>query len=156
VREGVVAGLLHDRRSARRAGLPPTGHGRCSSFREPVRPRMGCTFVAPGRFAPSEVLEGLRDGIYVRRMEAGAVDTPNGRATFRVTDADRIRGGRLGEPLRPHVLLVEGAAVLSRIERIGADLAFDTCIGGCHRDGQPLAISVGAPTMCIGVACVLT
>ena len=152
IRDGRVAGWLHDSRTAQAANKPPTGHGRCSSYREPIQPRMGCTFVAPGKHEPAELLQGVREGVYVRRMEAGTTDTRSGRAVFRVTDSDRIQNGRIDAPLRPHLLFVNGARVLAAADRIANDLAFDSCIGSCHRKGQPLSISVGAPTMWIGLA----
>jgi hypothetical protein len=40
------------------------------------------------------------------------------------------------------------------VSHIARDVAFDTCVGTCLRDGQPLATSVGAPTFCIGMATV--
>jgi len=155
IRSGRVVARLHDRRSARAAGQSPNGHGRCASFREPPRPRMGCTFVAAGPMDPEEVFQGVADGIYVRRMEAGSTSPSTGRAVFRVGDADRIRDGRIAEPLLPHLLEVDGATTLRQTRSIAGDLLFDTCIGTCHRDGQPLAITVGAPTICIGLATVL-
>ena len=53
------------------------------------------------------------------------------------------------------LLPVDGPAALRQTSKIADDLMFDTCIGACHRDGQPLAITVGAPTICIGLATVL-
>lgn len=152
LRGGRVQGLLHDRRTAQKVGRPPTGHGRRSSFRDPVLPRMGCTFIAPGSLSAEDVLQGIDEGVYVRRMEAATTSTVTGEATFRVTDADRIRCGSLDVPLRPFLLCVDGARALHDVLRIGDDLSFDVCIGSCHRDGQPLSISVGAPTICIGLA----
>jgi TldD protein len=152
VRDGRVAGWLLDRESANRTGRKATGHGRCSSFREKVRARMGCTFVGPGRLEAPEVIAGVRTGLYVRRMEAGKTDIKTGRALFRVTDSDLILNGKLDEPLVPHLLRVDGASALSTVDRIADDLRFDSCIGSCHRDGQALAISVGAPTFWIGRA----
>jgi len=152
IRDGRVADWLHDTRTAREVGRATTGHGRCATYRDPIRPRMGCTFVAPGECGPDELLRAVREGVYVRRMESATTDTKTGRAVFRVTDADRIREGRIDAPLRPHLLFVNGARVLAAADRVAADLAFDTCVGSCHRDGQALAISVGAPTMWIGSA----
>jgi TldD protein len=150
IRSGRVAGRLHDSRTADRAGQVPTGHGRCSSYREPVRPRMGCTFVAAGRWSAEEILYSVDDGVYIRRMEAANVDPSTGRAVFRVTDSDRIVGGKLDAPLHPHLLVVEGRNALAGMDRVADDLAFDTCVGSCIRDGQALAMSVGAPTICAG------
>ncbi len=151
VEEGRVAGLVHDRGTAGRAGVEPNGHGRRSSFQQRVRPRIGCTFLAPGRLDPAEVLEGLSRGIHVRRIETASVDTGRGLATFRVTDGDSIVNGRVETPLLPFLIEVPTLAALSMLDRVAADLAFDTCVGSCLRDGQPLATSVGAPTFRTGL-----
>jgi TldD protein len=154
--KGRVAGNLHDRSTADRTGKPATGHGRRASFREPVLPRMGATFVAAGRLHPEEVINGLARGIYVRRLEAASTDTRTGGAVFRVTDADLIVRGRVDAPLNSFLLLVQGEEALASVDRIAGDLEFDSCIGTCHKDGQPLPISVGAPTFRIGLARVVT
>lgn len=156
VRDGRVSGRLHDLRSAAHAGESPTGHGRRSSFRDTVRARMGCTFVAAGNEHPEAILRDTVDGVYVRRMEHAGTDVATGRALFQVSDADRIHHGRLGVPLRPHLLVVEARDALASLDRIGFDLAFDTCVGSCLRDGQPMSTSVGAPTFRIGLASVWT
>jgi TldD protein len=152
---GRVAGRLYDLRSAVRAGRPSTGHGRRASYRDAVQPRMGCTFVAPGDFHPEEVLAGIDTGIYVRRMEVATTDPRTGRAVFRVTDADRIARGRIEGPLVPHLLVAEGRRALSTMDRVANDVAFDTCVGTCVREGQALATSVGAPTFRIGLTSAL-
>lgn len=154
IQEGKVSGWLCDHRSATRTGRRPTGHGRRASFQEPVRPRMGCTFLGPGRRNPEEILEEISSGIYVRRMEAAHTEPALGTAHFRVTDADWIEQGRLRAPLSPFLLRMSALDALARLDRIADDVAFDTCIGSCIRDGQPLATSVGAPTCRIGLATV--
>ena len=149
---GCVVGALHDRTSAARDGARPTGHGRRASFREPVMPRMGCTYIAAGRAHANEILSSVERGVYIRRMEAASVDPRSGRAVFRVTDSDEVIDGRIAAPLFPYLWIVDGPCALASLQRIADDLEFDSCIGSCHRDGQALAISVGAPTICIGVS----
>jgi TldD protein len=156
VSEGRVTGLLHDRRSSSRLGAAPTGHGRRASYREPVRPRMGCTFLAAGRDEPGEIVADTTHGVHVRRMESASFDPSSGTAWFRVTDADRIDHGHIGDPLQPFLLRVNAFRALSSLDRTGSDLTFDTCIGSCLRDGQSIPVSVGAPTFRIGVATALS
>jgi len=151
LRGGRAVGWLQDRATARASGREPTGHGRRASFREPVRPRMGCTFLAAGRGDPAGALEGIEEGVYVRRMEAASTDTLSGSAVFRVSDADWIRHGRIVAPLAPHAMFVEGRVALRSMERVSGDLAFDVCVGSCLHHGQPLSVSVGAPTFRIGL-----
>jgi TldD protein len=112
---------------------------------------MGCTFIESGSDDPVDVLRSTRTGVFIRRLVGGHTDPISGRAAFMVSDADRIVDGRLVEPLDVFVLELDGLASWKSIDRVAHDLAFDTCIGSCVRDGQPLAVSVGAPTIRIGV-----
>jgi TldD protein len=151
VANGRIVSCLHDRSTARSMGVQSTGHGRRATFRDPTRPRMACTFIGPGTTSAAELLRGVRDGIYVRRMEAGCTNPRTGRSVFRVVDADRIHNGTIDVAVEAHVLEIDARRAVTDLQ-IGDDLAFDTCIGSCHRDGQTLITSVGAPTVCIGLA----
>jgi len=155
VRAGRIAGKLHDRKTARVWSERPTGHGRRSSYLEPVRPRMGCTFLAAGRIDPAEVVEGTREGVYIRRMEAAAVDPASGVALFRVYDADRIHEGKIDHPLSVFLMRADLKTTLVSLDLIASDLVFDSCVGSCLRDGQPVAVSVGTPTFRVGSVRVL-
>lgn len=151
---GQPAGMLLDRSSASAHNAISTGHGRRSSYLEAVLPRMGCTFIDSGDDDPAEVLRSTRRGVFIRRLVAGHTDPFAGSATFVVSDSDRIVDGRLAGPVDAFVLELEGLDAWRSIDRIAHDLAFDTCVGSCVRDGQSLAVSVGAPTIRIGVVTV--
>lgn len=153
---GRVVGRLHDRRSAAVDGATASGHGRRASHRDGVWPRMGCTFVAAGTRHPKAVIEGVRRGVMVRRMEAAHVDPRSGRAAFRVTDADAIENGVVSYALRPFLMHVDALRCFADDPRVADDLEFDVCVGSCHRAGQTLAVSVGAPTMWIGVVGIIS
>jgi TldD protein len=146
IERGKVVGFVSDLTTARRGSFPASGHGRRSSYRERVLPRMGCTFLTPGSRARQEIVSATRRGILVRRMEAAMVDPIAGRAILRVTDADTIVDGRRGSALLPFMLEVDLVSGLSSIDLVADDLEFDRCMGSCLRDGQPLTTSVGAPT----------
>jgi TldD protein len=112
---------------------------------------MGCTFIDSGDDDPADVLRSTRRGVFIRRLVAGHTDPFAGRSTFVISDSDRIVDGRLAGPLDAFVLELDGFEAWRSIDRIAHDLAFDTCVGSCVRDGQSLAVSVGAPTIRIGV-----
>lgn len=150
VRGGRVEGVLLDRRCARASGAAPTGHGRRASYRDPVRPRMGATFLAAGAATEEEAVAITRTGVYVRRMSSGRCDPATGTATFRVTDADAIDHGRLSHAVRPFLMTVTPSRIGLSIDAIASEIAFDACIGSCLRAGQPLSTSVGAPTFRLG------
>jgi len=154
--EGRIVGHLLDRASANALGGCPTGHARRSSYLAPIRPRMGCTFIAAGRLDPREILDSVDRGVYVRRMDAAAVDLDAGAATFRVTDADDVERGAIGDPLDPFLMTLTVADLIGSLDRIGNDLEFDVCVGSCVREGQPLSTSVGAPTIRLRSASILS
>lgn len=140
--------LIEEGRVAQRIGV---GRLRRSAFPEPARPRMGCTFVTTGSATADEALQGVASGLYIRRLEAASIDPRSGRAMFRVVDADLIREGSIAEPIHACLLSMTAAQVLRGFECIADDLEFDTCLGTCFKDGQPLAVSVGAPTCRLGL-----
>ena len=148
---GRPVGALVDRATASALGKPSTGNGRRSSYLEAVQPRMGCTFIASGKDDPDEIVRSTQSGVFIRRLGGGHADPATGRATFIVSDADRIIDGRLAGPLDAFIVELDGVESWSSIDRVAHDLAFDTCIGSCVRGGQPIAVSVGAPTIRIGV-----
>jgi TldD protein len=151
---GRVVGMLLDQSSASTLGTISTGHGRRSSYLEAVRPRMGCTFIAAGIDTSEDILRATSSGVFIRRLAGGHTDPITGRASFVVSDADRIVGGKLAEPLNAFVMELDGVESLGSLDRVAHDIAFDTCVGSCLRDGQPIAVSVGAPTIRIGVVTV--
>jgi TldD protein len=132
---------------------PSSGHARRASFAEPALPRMGATFLTPGRLHPEEVRAGVARGVYIRRMVVGTTDPAEGKATFEVTDADMLIGGQCEAPLTPF-LLHASLDDLVTLDRIADDLTFDPCIGVCVREGQAMASSVGAPTFRLGLVTV--
>jgi TldD protein len=154
VEDGRQVGLLLDRASANALGKLPTGHGRRASYLDAVRARMGCTVIMSGSDDPTEILRSTRSGVYVRRLVGGDTDPRSGRASFLVSDSDRIDGGRIAEPFGPFILELDGQTSWSSIDRVGDDFELDTCIGTCIREGQPIVVSVGAPTIRIGVVTV--
>lgn len=151
IEAGHVVGRIHDLETAITCGETPTGHGRCAGFQEEVLPRLGCTFLAPGRDRPADLVADVGRGIYVRRLEAASVRPDVGLATFVVSDADLIERGRIVAPLRPFVMGVASLRALAALDGIGDDLEFDRCIGSCLREGQPMVTTVGAPTFRIGL-----
>jgi TldD protein len=151
VEDGRVAGLLHDLTTALTSAAEPTGHGRRGSYLDGVLPRMGCTYLEGGDEDPRAIVSRTTRGIYIRRIASADTIPRIGRGTFIVTDADWIDGGALGEPLRPFPIVIDAEETLRTLDAIGSDLAFDHCIGSCVRDGQPVATSVGAPTIRLGV-----
>jgi TldD protein len=145
---GILKGFLHDRLSAMKDGVAPTGNGRRESYRHKPIPRMTNTLILPGNTAPGEILSGADRGLEVVKMGGGQVNTVTGDFMFEVAEGYRIEGGKRGEPVRGATITGNGPEVLSMIDRVGSDLGFG--IGTCGKDGQGVPVGDAQPTLSIG------
>jgi TldD protein len=149
IEDGILKGYLHDRLNARLMGMEPTGNGRRESFAYAPMPRMTNTFMLAGKDDPDDLLGRVKDGIYAKSFGGGQVDITSGKFVFTCTEAYRIRGGRIAEPVKGATLIGDGPTVLTRVKGIGNDLALDEGIGICGKGGQSVPAGVGQPTLLI-------
>jgi len=149
IEDGILKGYLQDRLNARLMGMEPTGNGRRESFAHAPMPRMTNTFMLGGTDDPDELLGRVKDGIYAKSFGGGQVDITSGKFVFSCTEAYRIRGGKIAEPIKGATLIGDGPTVLTRVKGIGNDLALDEGIGVCGKGGQSVPAGVGQPTLLI-------
>ena len=144
---GVLRGYLHDRLNAKLMGMAPTGNGRRESYAHLPMPRMTNTFMLPGEEDPQDIIRSVDRGIYAVSFGGGQVDITSGKFVFSASEAYRIEAGRIGAPLKGATLIGNGPDVLTRVSRVGNDLAFDRGVGTCGKDGQSVPVGVGLPTI---------
>jgi TldD protein len=149
IEDGILKGYLQDRLNARLMGMEPTGNGRRESFAHAPMPRMTNTFMLAGKDDPAELVERVKDGIYAKSFGGGQVDITSGKFVFSCTEAYRIRGGKIAEPVKGATLIGDGPTVLTRVKGIGNDLALDEGVGVCGKAGQSIPAGVGQPTLLI-------
>ncbi|MBJ6799372.1 TldD/PmbA family protein [Geomonas propionica] len=147
VENGILKGYLYDRLSALKAGGASTGNGRRESYRNRPIVRMTNTLIAPGVSDPGEILRSVPNGLFVKRMGGGQVNTVNGDFVFEVTEGYLIENGAIAEPVRGATLAGNGPEVLRQIAMVGSDLGFG--IGTCGKDGQGVPVSDAQPTLLI-------
>ncbi len=147
IEDGILRGYLQDRLNARLMGMAPTGNGRRESYAHLPMPRMTNTFMLAGQDDPADIVRSVDRGIYAVNFGGGQVDITSGKFVFSASEAYRIEGGRVGAPLKGATLIGNGPDVLTRVSRIGADLALDRGVGTCGKDGQSVPVGVGLPTL---------
>jgi TldD protein len=147
IEDGILRGYLQDRLNAQLMGMAPTGNGRRESYAHLPMPRMTNTFMLAGQDDPADIVRSVDRGIYAVNFGGGQVDITSGKFVFSASEAYRIEGGRVGEPLKGATLIGNGPDVLTRVSRIGNDLALDRGVGTCGKDGQSVPVGVGMPTI---------
>jgi len=98
---------------------------------------------------PADILVSCKRGIYAVSFGGGQVDITNGKFVFSCTEAYKIENGKIGAPVKGATLIGNGPDVLTKVSRIGNDMALDPGIGTCGKAGQGVPVGVGQPTLMI-------
>ncbi|MBN2653898.1 MAG: TldD/PmbA family protein [Nitrospirae bacterium] len=145
VKDGILQGFMYDKLSALQDQAKSTGNGRRESFHHRPIPRMSNTYIAPGESSPESVVKSIPNGLFVKKMGGGQVNTVNGDFVFEVQEGYMIQNGAVCEPVRGATLIGNGPEALMSIDMVGSDLGFS--IGTCGKDGQGVPVSDAMPTL---------
>lgn len=147
IENGILRSYMYDRLTAGKDGHHLTGNGRRQSFAHRPIPRMTNTYIAPGQTEPEEIIARVQNGLLVKKMGGGQVNTTTGDFVFDVSEAYLIEKGKITVPIRGATLTGNGPEALREIELVGNDLGFG--IGTCGKDGQGVPVSDAQPTILI-------
>jgi TldD protein len=147
IENGILRTYMQDKQNARLMGMAPTGNGRRQSFAHLPMPRMTNTFMLSGEHDPGEILESVEKGLYAVNFAGGQVDITSGRFVFSASEAYLVENGRVTRPVRGATLIGNGPDVMTRVSMIGNDLALDSGVGVCGKEGQSVPVGVGQPTL---------
>jgi TldD protein len=147
IENGVLKGYLQDSLNARLMKVPVTGNGRRESFAHIPMPRMTNTYMLNGGCDPREIIASVRNGLYAVNFGGGQVDITSGKFVFSASEAYLIEAGQVTCPVKGATLIGNGPDALTRVAMIGNDMALDSGIGTCGKEGQSVPVGVGQPTL---------
>jgi TldD protein len=141
IKDGVVTGLMHNRETAQKFNVAPTGNARAEDFRvEPII-RMRNTFMAPRDYSLEELVEDIRSGYYFKSFRGGQANL-DGTFQVGIQEAYEIVNGEIGEPVRNASISGNTLETLFKVDAVGKD--FELCPGRCGK-GQTAFICDGGP-----------
>ena len=147
IEDGVLRGYMQDSLNARLMKMPLTGNARRESFAHVTLPRMTNTYMLAGTHDPKEIIASVKQGLYATNFGGGQVDITNGKFVFSAAEAYLIEDGKVTHPVKGATLIGNGPDALTRVRMIGNDLALDSGIGTCGKEGQSVPVGVGQPTL---------
>jgi TldD protein len=147
IEDGVLRGYMQDSLNARLMKMPLTGNARRESFAHLTMPRMTNTYMLAGPHDPQEIIRSVKKGLYATNFGGGQVDITNGKFVFSTAEAYLIENGQVTHPVKGATLIGNGPDALTRVSMIGNDLALDSGIGTCGKEGQSVPVGVGQPTL---------
>ena len=149
IERGILKGYMQDKHNSRLMGVAATGNGRRESYAHLPMPRMTNTYMLGGDRDPEEIIASVDKGIYAAQFGGGQVDITNGKFVFSASQAYKIENGKITTPVKGATIIGNGPDVLTRVSMVGNDMALDSGIGTCGKDGQSVPAGVGHPTILI-------
>jgi TldD protein len=147
IEDGILQGYIQDAMNARLMGVRPTGNGRRESYAHLPMPRMTNTYMLGGDKSPEEILASMDKGLYATNFGGGQVDITSGKFVFSTSQAWWVEKGKLQYPVKGATLVGNGPDALTRVSLIGNDMALDSGVGTCGKEGQSVPVGVGQPTL---------
>jgi TldD protein len=141
IEKGTLTGLMHNRETACKLNMEPTGNARTENFRfEPII-RMRNTYLAPKDRTFKELVEDVDFGYYLKSFRGGQANL-DGTFQVGVQEAYEIVKGELGAPVRNTSISGNTLETLHEIDAVGRD--FELWPGRCGK-GQTAFICDGGP-----------
>ena len=147
IEDGILIGYLQDAMNARLMGVKPTGNGRRESYAHVPIPRMTNTYMLAGDKSPEEIVASIKKGLYATNFGGGQVDITSGKFVFSTSQAYWVENGKILYPVKGATLVGSGPECLKRVSMIGNDMALDSGVGTCGKEGQSVPVGVGQPTL---------
>jgi len=147
IEDGILRGYIQDSLNARLMGVAPTGNGRRESYAHVPMPRMTNTYMLGGDRAPEEIVASITKGLYATNFGGGQVDITSGKFVFSASEAFWVEHGKILYPVKGATIVGNGPDALTRVTMIGNDMALDSGVGTCGKEGQSVPVGVGQPTL---------
>ncbi len=140
---GILRSYLHDRESAARFGVEPTGNARAWEYSDSPLIRMRNTYIVPGERELEDMIAEMQDGYLLDGPRNGQADS-TGEFMFGVSQAWRIRDGKRCELVRGVTISGIAFDVMRSVDAISRDFRWDLGSGHCGK-GQPAKVDAGGP-----------
>lgn len=144
IKNGLLAGRLHNAETAAELREDTTGNARAVNFEfEPIV-RMTTTYFEAGNMTKEELFAGVREGLFIDTINHGS-----GLSTYTLAPsmAYHIKDGKIGKPVQVSVISGNVFETFSLIDGISNKVELLSFVaGGCGKNAQyPLPVGFGGP-----------
>lgn len=143
IENGVLKSYLHNRETAAKFGVEPTGNARAFEYDNEPLIRMRNTYVEPGSTPLERMIGETDDGLLLVGAKNGQADA-NAEFMFAVAEVYPIQNGKLGPLHRGTTITGDAFEVLASVDAVGDQFAWELGSGYCGK-GQPAKVDAGGP-----------
>lgn len=144
IKDGILTGFMHNRETAERFGVAPTGNARAWSFSDEPLIRMRNTAVLPGKDSLEDMIASIDDGYYLIQTNNGQADL-TGEFMFGVVMGYEIKNGKLGRAILDTTVTGIAFDMLKTVDMVSNKVAWNSS-GFCGKK-QMIPVGLGGPEL---------
>lgn len=146
INKGILTGILHNRKTAAKAGTQSTGNGFRSGYRGSVSVGPTNLYIEPGDSDLAALLSQAGSGLYIKELAGLHAGANIVSGDFSLScEGYVIENGKIGRAVDQITLADNFYLLLNKIQKIGSDLYFDP---------PSDAGSIGSPSLFISDAAI--
>jgi TldD protein len=144
IERGMLKSFMHNKETAMRLGMEPTGNARAFTFADEPLVRMRNTAILPGDSKLEDMIAAVDDGYYLMRSSNGQADS-TGEFMFGVVLGYEIKKGKLGRALRDTTVSGVAFDMLKTVTAVSSDMSWSS--GGMCGKKQLIPVGMGGPAI---------
>ena len=144
IKKGILKGYLHNRESAEKFGVKPTGNARAWEFSDEPLIRMRNTAILPGKDKLEDMIASIDDGYYLFDTNNGQADL-TGEFMFGVTMGYEIKKGKLGRAILDTTVTGIAFDMLKTVDMVSDKVKWESS-GFCGKK-QRIPVGLGGPEL---------
>ncbi len=147
IRDGKINEFLHNRQTAYRMGVMSNGSSRSVEYDKESIVRMSNTFLLPGDHKEEELIEGIKEGVYIKNFMEWNIDDRRVNQKYVGAESYFIKNGKLAYPLINPTIEISTFHLWKSVDAIAKNIEYHA--GNCGK-GEPMqAIPVwfGGPSI---------
>jgi TldD protein len=144
---GVINEFLHNRESAAKLGARSNGSSRSINYDREAIVRMANTFVVPGDFTEEELIEDVKNGVYMKSFTEWNIDDKRFNQRYVGKEAYMIKNGELQYPVARPVIETTTLKFWSAVDGVSKKVEFDSATCGKGDPPQGVPVYTGGPCL---------
>jgi TldD protein len=146
-KEGVINEFLHNRESAAKLGMRSNGSSRSVNYDREAIVRMANTFVLPGEFAEEDLIEDVKQGVFMKSFTEWNIDDKRFNQRYVGREAYLIKNGELQYPVARPVIETTTLKFWSAVDAVSKRVEFDAATCGKGDPPQGVPVYTGGPCL---------
>jgi TldD protein len=146
-KNGLINEFLHNRESAAKLGTKSNGSSRSVNYDREAIVRMANTFVLPGKMSEEEILEDVKNGVYMKSFTEWNIDDKRFNQRYVGREAYIIENGELRYPIARPVIETTTEKFWTAVDAVSKNIEFDSATCGKGDPMQGVPVYTGGPSI---------